>query len=394
MRPTLPDLADAKESSCAMVKDHSRPLIVEWPASSRGDLEVRMSRGLVLVRYVGCSMEIVERCATSTGGGYRYVPFTIKEDRLTIRDKGDLWANLPLGAARLEGKLQSRGALDLDMTMVGKFEADGPGPAALDLRGECDRATHVVIGITAGAFELSAGGTVEAGAGVTVLGKGLKGEEVSSRETLSRDGSFSACAKAAPDDKAPPRGCAGALRVEVSPLPTAACPSGSHREGDACVGDKRVVTNVECPAGSDWDGMACVGRVEAPPPSLYGDVMAKAIQVSRVNAPNAADLTMLSKKLASSVIQRAPPPLPCDGTSEADCMTRCGQGSGPSCMELARRGNKDATYWNLMGCMGGSDAGCRGVGRAYETGALGDPDPLAAAIWYRKADVTRAAPSR
>jgi hypothetical protein len=80
-----------------------------------------------------------------------------------------------------------------------------------------------------------------------------------------------------------------------------------------------------------------------------------------------------------------PPPSRCFDLSTEECMARCFAGSIPHCMELARSGDKDATYWFLMGCIGGSSEGCRGVGKAYERGEFGAPDLLAATNWYRRA---------
>ena len=60
-------------------------------------------RGLVLVRYEGCEMEILAQC--STPGEYEYTAITRKDDRVAIKTEDDLWANVPLGAAALESKL-------------------------------------------------------------------------------------------------------------------------------------------------------------------------------------------------------------------------------------------------------------------------------------------------
>ena len=163
VRARAPSLDDAKESRCNVVKDHSRPLIVVWPASARGDLEVRMKQGVVAVRYIGCAMEVLDRC--NAGGAYRYVPFTPKEDRLVIRDSKDLFANLPMGAASLQAKLERLGEIDLGMTLVGKYETDAALAREEDLHGDCSEATHVVTGLTVGAFALSAGGTLDVAAG-------------------------------------------------------------------------------------------------------------------------------------------------------------------------------------------------------------------------------------
>jgi TPR repeat protein len=63
-------------------------------------------------------------------------------------------------------------------------------------------------------------------------------------------------------------------------------------------------------------------------------------------------------------------------------MARCADGSGPSCLTLARTRGKDQTYWFLSACMAGIAEGCTGVGRAYARGEFGAPDELTAEKWY------------
>jgi hypothetical protein len=347
-------LDDARESRCSVVKDHSRPLIVEWPASARGDLEVRMRQGVVAVRYVGCAMEVLDRC--TAGGTYRYVPFTPKEDRLIIRDTKDLFANLPMGAAGLQAKLERLGEIDLGMTLVGKFEADA-ALARADLRGDCDEATHVVTGMTVGAFALSAGGTDELGGGATVVGMGVRASARDERETLSRDGDARMCAGATQDDTKPPRSCGAVVRVEVVPL--AARPVAASRS-------ELAVPTVDAPA-----------NVPELPSSLATKTREVIALVTDRVQPNPGSIEAL--------VHRPPPsaPAPCDGSSVSDCMSRCTAGSGPSCLHLAHGSrSKDRTYWFLYACMGGSGEGCREVGKAYARGEFGAADDLTAAKWY------------
>ena len=54
-------------------------------------------------------MDVLERC--SVPARYRYLGGTRKQDRLVIRNADDLYANLPVGAAKLEGKLERSGQL-------------------------------------------------------------------------------------------------------------------------------------------------------------------------------------------------------------------------------------------------------------------------------------------
>jgi hypothetical protein len=405
----LPSLDEAQESRCGIVKDHSRPLIVEWPASARGDLAVRMKSGLVAVRYIGCAMEVLDTCTVS--GAYRYVAFSPKEDRLAIYDIQDLHANLPMGAAGLEAKLLAKGELDLGMTVVGKYQSDKLAFRPADLHGDCAAATHVVTGMTAGAFELSAGGKTEASGKVSFFNARAAGRSVDARETLSRDGSTNACGASAEEDTQPPRSCSAILRVEVVPLNVPACPPGSQRDGERCVpervvmqvdcpgrtiwdgercvAERMVVTNVECPEGATWNGAICEGRSK---PSTATPGPSMAMPKDPMHLFDVAR----AYEHDPPFVSRVPPPPPCDGSSEAECVRRCDSGSAPSCLLIARRSEKlegtrravavhNAVVWFLAACMNGAGEGCAGVGRAYEEGRLGEGDALSAIKWYRKA---------
>ena len=108
-------------------------------------------------------MQVLDGCTAPVK--YGYAPITRKKDRVTMRDADDLYANMPIGAARLEAKLEKSGQLDVDMTMVGRWEAERRAVRADELQGSCDGATHVVSALTVGAF------TFTAGADATVQGR-------------------------------------------------------------------------------------------------------------------------------------------------------------------------------------------------------------------------------
>jgi hypothetical protein len=90
--------------------------------------------------------------------------------------------------------------------------------AQAELEGICARATHVITGLTTGAFEFYAGASAEVGAGVDVAGVGAGARSGAKRELINRDGDPEACALTTSDDTQPPDGCGAALRVEVAPL--------------------------------------------------------------------------------------------------------------------------------------------------------------------------------
>jgi hypothetical protein len=273
----LPEYAPKDQTKCGVTKSQTKPLIVEWPSADRGELEAQArNRGLVVVRYQGCEMQVLEGCTTSLK--YAYAPITRKKDHVAMRDADDLYANVPIGAARLEAKLEKGGELDVDMTMVGRWEAERRDVRPDELRGSCEGATHVVSALTIGAFTFTAGADATVSGSATVLGSGGGGQSTSKREVLNTDGDESACERATTGDQKPPEGCAALIRVEVVPLGEArpyapACPDGTRWDGTQCLG-RKTVTRVDCPAGSKWDGSKCVAdgaaAVVAPPSSSLG----------------------------------------------------------------------------------------------------------------------------
>lgn len=194
----------------------SRPLVIEWPAAERARLEASARRGIVVVRYDGDTMEVLARCAAE--GSYAYTPTTPQREHLRIQDEDDLRASLPLGAAALRSQLARRGALEVDLHVVGTYESRDATPTAASLAGDCDGATHVVLGLTTGAFELHAAGSASVGGDVGAGGVGASAGSRARRDLLSSAGDVAACRSATPADEAPPYGCGALLRVEVARL--------------------------------------------------------------------------------------------------------------------------------------------------------------------------------
>ncbi len=204
------------QTKCGVTKSQAKPLIVEWPSADRGELETRARQGLVAVRYEGCEMEVLDRCKVP--GSYAYSAMTRKDDRITIRDADELYASIPVHAAKFEAKLQKSGELNVAITLVGRYAADRASVRTDELQGDCSRATHFVSALTAGAFEFFAGADAAAGGGATLMGAGAGARSESKRELLNRDGDKTACERATMSDKAPPDGCGALVRVEVTPI--------------------------------------------------------------------------------------------------------------------------------------------------------------------------------
>jgi hypothetical protein len=209
--PSLPD----RYANCSVQKSQSRPLIVEWPSTDRAALESLSKRSLVAVRYTGCEMEVLTRCKVS--GSYAYTPVTLQSERITIHDADELYANIPVGAAKLEGELEKSGQLNVDTSIVGTWDA-ADNPTRDDLEGDCGKATHVLTSLTVGAFEFYSGAATTAGGGVNALGVGAGAKTRSAHTLLSRSGTGEACKTAKFDDTRPPEGCGALLRVEATPI--------------------------------------------------------------------------------------------------------------------------------------------------------------------------------
>lgn len=229
--PVAPAYEPVGQSKCSVSKSQLRPLVVEWPAADRAALEARARKGIVPVRYSGCDMEVLTRCTVR--GSYAYTATTPKRDGLRIRNADELYANVPIYAAKLEAKLAQSGELDVSMSIVGRYEAEPTALAQPRLDGDCSRATHLVVAYVVGAFELAAGAATEAGAEASVLsaGGGVKG--AAARETLSQDGSAAACERASSSDSGPPDGCGALVRIEVMPFEPKAALRAADSPGEA-----------------------------------------------------------------------------------------------------------------------------------------------------------------
>jgi len=208
--------AIAGGNTCHATRGDTRPLLVEWPAADRAQLEAASAGGLVAVRYDGCQMQVLSRCELE--GGYDYHPITRKRDELRIRSRDALWAEIPLGAASLESALSREGQINVDMAVVGQRQANVDQARATGSGAACSGATHVVTTMTVGAFTLYTGNAIEGSVDVTLHGAGGGGQVARSSETLRSDGDLARCSDATTHDDAPPTQCGALLRVELAPL--------------------------------------------------------------------------------------------------------------------------------------------------------------------------------
>jgi tetratricopeptide (TPR) repeat protein len=234
-----PAMPEGFRNKCDAAKGQLRPLVVEWTAPDRAALESQARQGLLVVKYSGCDLEVLRRCKAPDRFAYQYTAITPKDENVRMANANELYASIPVYAAKFEGKLAEKGELNAAMTIVGEYGARGEPPALDQLEGECGGATHVVAALTVGAFSFSAGAAKSAGASAEVLGAGAGAERSSEHETLSRDGDVHACASSKRGDAAPPENCGALLRLElVLVLPAGEgipeCGPGTRLVGKEC----------------------------------------------------------------------------------------------------------------------------------------------------------------
>jgi len=203
---------------CSVVASHETPFVVEWEGSDRAQLESAIRKGVVAVRYGGCELEVVQGCTAPQA--YEYAALTPKKESVEIFDADELYARFPRGAVQLEAELERAGSLSVDMMLVGRLEAPSIRVEREQLQGPtCVQATHVVSGLTVGAFRLHTGAKEDIAVDLSLPAEASAGvKRQSAREQLGSDGDVAACDAASSQDLQPPPGCGALIRIEVVPL--------------------------------------------------------------------------------------------------------------------------------------------------------------------------------
>src|SRR5262245_4082204 len=130
------------QTKCKIPASHDNPLVTEWPASEKANLEARLREGAVVVSYTGCDMRLLTQCRMPGSYGWRRT--TTSTDVVEIRNADDLYAKLPLGAVSLEGELERTGRLAVQTTVAGQLQLTDFNPNVASRDPACIGATHVV----------------------------------------------------------------------------------------------------------------------------------------------------------------------------------------------------------------------------------------------------------
>jgi len=261
LRPDNPTFASATQAnSCAIIEGRNEPFVVDWPADKRSDLEVGLSKKILVVSYDCKKLRLLSDC--DVDGEYGFVGVTEKEQVLRLEDADEVRANLPFSgpafSARLSGDFQRGTTLDIALAIIGKKRTARRSVAQSELRGECSGATHFVRGATLGAFAMTSGARAKVRSAAEIFGAGVAGASSSSRMSESRDGSLDACRRSAPSDETPISQCGAPVRLELKPIVA----KTADVARDSSTDDESATT---CPLGTmPVDNGKCATKGPAP----------------------------------------------------------------------------------------------------------------------------------
>ena len=210
---------------------HDRPFVVEWDATDIATFESRAASDVVLVRYQGCDLEVIDACADDAVpgrfGAYRPPKWTSGSvERVRIDNEAELYAKLPLGVATFGGEVARGVSLELSYFVSGVATATRSALYREALRDNptCARATHFVYAYNLGAFSVEA--EERQGEGVSAEIGDIGGGARSSRKRQSgkRSGDLAACVgdTAVSMDK-----CRVPIRLALRPIEPGAGPARS-----------------------------------------------------------------------------------------------------------------------------------------------------------------------
>jgi len=181
-------------------KGHDRPFVVEWDATDLASFEAKAGRDTIFVKYQGCSLDVLYGCSdpnvAGQFGAYGAPQFTSGTVQgFDMKNQGELYAKLPLGAASLSAKVAAGEELHLKyfVSGVATSSRDAIYRADIDKIAACKGATHFVWAYNLGAFELGSAenNSAEGKGGIGNIGAG--GSRTHESSSLANGGSLTSC---------------------------------------------------------------------------------------------------------------------------------------------------------------------------------------------------------
>ncbi len=422
VRPEAPsgaEAVDGAQTKCRAVGPTGQPLIVDWPAHQRADLEVAMMQGVAIVGYSCERLELLTDCQVD--GQYGFLGVEPHADVVQLLDADEVRANLPgfSGAliADVGAELQRGSSIDLAMIIAGKAMTTVPHTSRDKLVGRCDGATHFVRGAFVGAFAMAKGTRGTARTAAQIFGAGVDAQSTSSRRATSKDGEPAACSSVEPGDSKPPAKCRSAIRLELVALteegvepPTSstiddvraanACPEGMVQSGGKCTTPTQG-SAYQCSGSDPTECQAQCDRGSVTSCFILG-VMSESGQGVRQDYQHAARLydQTCSKGLAEGcnrlgVLHFYGSGVSKDGPRAAELfLGSCRLGSADACSNLGLvldvgrgvvRDSARAAQLFEAACNGGDSPGCFNAGVLHSAGRGTKRDEARAAAFFNRA---------
>jgi hypothetical protein len=210
-------------------KNAERPFVVEWDATDMSSFEAFATNDVVIVRYEGCELRVLDHCRDDSVrgklGAYRPVEWTTGQlETVDISNEGELYAKLPLGAASLGGRVQGGEKFHMEYYVAGTRNASRTDVyrAELDQLSGCKGATHWVYGYNLGAFALGSVKDTSVEVGGSLYGFGAGANKKSHRAADKKGGDLGVCKS---DVAAEVSGCKSPVRLILREVQTGADPS-------------------------------------------------------------------------------------------------------------------------------------------------------------------------
>lgn len=344
-------------TACSDVADEPQLLTLDWEDTARIELERAMATQVAVVHYDCKGFKVLRDC--SVKGDYQYAGVSPAKTVAKLKDRDQLQANLPLGAATLSSEMNRGSTIDIVYLAVGQQSTTIHDVPVAKLVGKCEGATHTVRTANLGAFALTTGTDGSVNAAASLFGKGASGSSSSSKSVEKVNGELDACNSASDTSKEPTSKCKALVQLLLSPVvksgeaPKAAPPSSGEKDKEQSV----AIAKNTCPSGF------------------------------RLDANN-----ICSKPGQGGAFA-------CDPRNFDECKTNCGKGDGRSCYNAAtnrldyklnagkasKERYADAYPFLEKSCAANNGPGCTQLGYATRWGYGIQENPEKSITLYEKA---------
>lgn len=177
-----------------------RPFIIDWDATDQSSFQAHAQSDIVFVEYKGCDLRVLGECrddnVKGAFGSYKSIEWTSGGiESIDIKDEGDLYAKLPLGAASLGGRVESGEKFHMEYYVSGTRTAtrDHVFKNELSKNPVCAKATHFVYQYNLGAFALAASSKLKGEVNGSFFGFGTGGSKSNETSADKKGGEIAAC---------------------------------------------------------------------------------------------------------------------------------------------------------------------------------------------------------